>query len=155
MSDIPIYWTEIAISKFEVSVKSVNKENKRYHIHINENVIRPAGGGQAGDRGTITADDKTVTILDTIGSVDDVILVTEMPVSEGVRCQLEIDMAWRFAMMKNHTAEHLFASVITSNENVKVGELWIDGKHGSIELIGAALDIDSILEVELCKRIDS
>lgn len=149
MSDIPPYWTDPSVSKFEVSIKSVKKLNDRYHIHINENVIRPAGGGQAGERGRLTVGDQRVTIQDTIIDSGDVVLVTDSSLTEGARGHLEIDMDWRHSMMKNHTAEHLFVRIIqTRNEDITIGELWIDGKHGSVELLGAALDIDTIFEAE-------
>ena len=149
MNDIPPYWTDPSISKFDVSIKSVKKLENRYHIHINENVIRPAGGGQAGERGRLNVGDKSVIIQDTIGNSEDVILVTDSSLIEGVKGHLEIDMDWRFSMMKNHTAEHLFARTIKAwNEDITIGELWIDGKHGSIELLGATLDLDTIFEAE-------
>lgn len=149
MNDTPPYWTDPEIGKFEVSIKSAKKLSDSYHIEINENVIRPAGGGQAGERGRLFAEGRSVTIHDTIGELDNVILVTDNPLAEGTKGQLEIDMGWRFSMMKNHTAEHLFAWIIkTWNEDISVGELWIDGKQGSVELLGAALDLDTIYEAE-------
>jgi alanyl-tRNA synthetase len=94
-------------------------------------------------------EDQSVTILDTIGEPGNVVLVTDNPLTEETEGQLEIDMDWRSSMMKNHTAEHLFASIIKSwNEDITVGELWIDGKQGSVELVGATLDLDTIFEAE-------
>ncbi|MGY5855606.1 MAG: hypothetical protein RTS72_03340 [Candidatus Thorarchaeota archaeon] len=149
MNNPPPYWTNPRIGKFEVSIKSVKKIDNQYHIAINENVIRPAGGGQAGDRGRLIVEDTSVTILDTIGDPGDVVLVTNNPLTDGAKGQLEIDMDWRSSMMKNHTAEHLFAGIIKSrNESITVGELWIDGKQGSVELLGATLDLDTIFEAE-------
>ncbi len=154
MTDIPPYWTDPGISEFEVSIKSVKKIDDRYHIQINENVIRPAGGGQAGERGCLKVGDQTVIIEDTIGDLDDPVLVADSSLPEGTRGHLEIDMIWRLSMMKNHTAEHLFARIIkTWNEDITIGELWIDGKHGSVELLGAKLDLDTIFEAENNVRI--
>ncbi len=149
MNDLPPYWTDPRIAKFEVSIKSAKKLDDCYHIEINENVIRPAGGGQAGDRGSLIVEGQSVTIHDTIGGPGNVVLVTDKPLTEGTEGQLEIDMDWRSSMMKNHTAEHLFAWTIKSwNEDVTIGELWIDGKQGSVELLGATLDLDTVFEAE-------
>ena len=149
MNNLPPYWTDPGISKFEVSIKSVKKLDDRYYIHINENVIRPAGGGQAGERGHLLVDDQKITIYDTIGEEGNIILITDGHLAEGTKAQLEIDMDWRSSMMETHTAEHLFAWIIKSwNEDITVGELWIDGKHGSVELVGATIDLDTIFEAE-------
>jgi alanyl-tRNA synthetase len=149
MNNIPPYWTKSKVDKFEVSIKSVKKQDEQYHIRINENVIRPAGGGQAGDRGHLSVGNQVAVILDTIGDPDGVILVADKTLPEGTAGHLEIDMIWRSSMMKNHTAEHLFASIIrTQNEAITIGELWIDGKHGSVEFVGDALDLDTIFEAE-------
>ena len=149
MNTHPLYWTDPRISKFEVSIKTAKKLDDHYHIEINEDVIRPAGGGQAGDRGHLIVGDHSVTIHDTIGEPGDVVLVTDKPLTEGAKGHMEIDMGWRSSMMKNHTAEHLFAGIIKSwNKDITVGELWIDGKQGSVELLGAILDLDTIFEAE-------
>jgi len=149
MNDIPPYWTDPGISEFKVTIKSVRKFDDRYHITMEENVIRPVGGGQAGDRGRLKTGNLSVTIHDTIVDSGDVVLVTDEALTEGEKGQLDIDMEWRFSMMRNHTAEHLFVSSIKSRyENLNVGQLWIDGKHGSVELIGVGLDYDTIFEAE-------
>jgi alanyl-tRNA synthetase len=150
MSDVPPYWTDPGIGKFEVSIESVKKLDDRYHVYIKENVIRPAGGGQAGERGRLNVGDQNITIHDVISDADDVVLVTDGELTVGVKGQLEIDMDWRSSMMKNHTAEHLFVSIIkTKKEGITIGELWIDGKHGSVELLGPTLNYDIIFEAEL------
>lgn len=51
-------------------------------------------------------------------------------------------------MMKNHTAEHLLVSVIKKKKEVTVGQLWIDGNHGSVELLGENIELDTIFEAE-------
>jgi len=149
MNDTPPYWTDPGISEFKVTIKSVRKFDDRYHIAIEENVIRPVGGGQAGDRGRLKTGNLSVTIHDTIVDSGEVVLVTDEALTEGDKGQLDIDMEWRSSMMRNHTAEHLFVSIIKSQyENISVGQLWIDGRHGSVELIGVGLDYDTIFEAE-------
>ncbi len=149
MNELPQYWRDPGIDKFEVLIESVKKHNDCYHIVIKENVIRPAGGGQAGERGRINDGNKSVTILDTISDSNNIVLITNEALTEGVRGYLEIDMNWRSSMMKNHTAEHLFVSIIKNRyEDISVGNLWIDGEHGTVEILGAALDLDTIFEVE-------
>jgi alanyl-tRNA synthetase len=149
MNDVPPYWTDPDKSEFDVSIESVKKLDDCYHIRIKENVIRPAGGGQAGEKGLLIAEDQSVSIIDTISDSAGVVLITDGSLAEGVRGHLEIDMDWRSSMMKNHTSEHLFVAIIKKkNKDINVGELWIDGKHGTVELLGAELDLDTIFETE-------
>jgi alanyl-tRNA synthetase len=149
MGEIPQYWKDPGVDKFEVLIESVTKHNDYYHVVIREKVIRPAGGGQAGERGRIIEGKKRVAILDTISDSNNVVLITNEALTEGARGLLEIDMNWRTSMMKNHTAEHLFVSIIKNqHEDISVGELWIDGEHGTVELLGVALNLDTIIEVE-------
>lgn len=149
MNGVPPFWTDPSKGEFEVSIESVKKHNDCFHIRIKENVIRPAGGGQAGDKGHLSVGNQRVSIIDTISDSAGVILVTDRSLTEGEKVHLEIDMDWRSSMMKNHTSEHLFAAIIKKeNKDVTVGDLWIDGKHGSVELIGAELDLDSVFEAE-------
>jgi alanyl-tRNA synthetase len=149
LKDIPVYWTDPTRSEFEVSIESVKKLDECFHIRIKENVIRPAGGGQAGDKGLLIVGDKCVSIMDTISDSVGVVLITNESLTEGATGHLEIDMNWRASMMRNHTAEHLFVAFIKKKiADITVGELWIDGEHGSVELIGAELDFETIFESE-------
>jgi alanyl-tRNA synthetase len=149
MTEIPPYWTQPDINEFKVSINSVKRLDDCYYININEDVIRPRGGGQAGEKGSLTVGDKTVEISDTIGNSEGIVLVTSHPVSEGVSGHLMIDMDWRLAIMKNHTAEHIFAAMIKKQiRDVEVGELWIDGTQGSVELMGVGLEPGIIFRAE-------
>ena len=51
MVDEPPYWTEPLESEFSIKVDTCKKVEKGFEITLTTNVIRPAGGGQAGDRG--------------------------------------------------------------------------------------------------------
>jgi len=149
MTKIPAYWTSPLTHEFEVSIESVEKSENYYHIQIREDVIRPAGGGQAGDRGFLYVEDTKTRIHDTISDASDIVLITDGPVPEGSKGHLEIDMDWRLSMMRNHTAQHLFVSFLRKREEkLNVGNLWIDGIHGTVELVGAKLNHDVIFEAE-------
>ncbi len=150
MDEILPYWNNQQLNQFEVSVKSVKKVDDLFHILIKENVIRPAGGGQAGEKGRLSINNSTIDIIDTIDDLEGVILVSNEPLREEGKGFLEIDMNWRLGLMRNHTAEHLFVSSIKKKfEDITVGNLWIDGKHGSVEIIGAELDFKTVFDAEL------
>ena len=127
----------------------MRKSNDNYHIIIEENVIRPAGGGQAGERGVLLVGDQQVNIIDTIYELDTITLVTDGSVIEKTAGTITVDMHWRFSMMRNHTAEHLFVSQLQrKHKKLTVGNLWIDGRQCSVELLNAVLDLDEIFEAE-------
>jgi alanyl-tRNA synthetase len=149
MNNIPPYWSDPNRNKFDVLIENIEQVGKFYHIQIKEDIIRPSGGGQAGERGSLTIEDSRVPIIDTISGSDGTVLVSSEKPFQGHRGQLEIDMEWRQSMMKNHTAEHLLASVIRrKKKDTVVGQLWIDGNHGSVELLGEDIELDTILEAE-------
>ncbi|MHA3963764.1 MAG: alanyl-tRNA editing protein [Candidatus Thorarchaeota archaeon SMTZ1-45] len=149
MSEIPPYWIDPKKNQFKVTITSAKKYEDSYHVRIGEDVIRPAGGGQAGDRGQLIVDNQRVQISDTISDSKGSVLITDNELVEGATGILEIDMDWRLSMMKNHTAEHLFVSVIKNKiEDIAVGNLWIDGEHGSVELLKSKLSLDLIYATE-------
>ena len=149
LKETPVYWTDPTKSEFEVSIESVEKLDECFHIRIKENVIRPAGGGQAGDKGSLIIGDQHFSIRDTISDSTGVVLISDESLTEGTTGHLVIDMDWRSSMMRNHTAEHLFVAFIKRKTvDITVGELWIDGKHGSVEIVGVELDFETIFEAE-------
>ncbi|MHA1944158.1 MAG: hypothetical protein ACW96M_07170, partial [Candidatus Thorarchaeota archaeon] len=77
MSEKLPYWTDPYLGSFKVFIEEVKDLENQYQIHLRENIIRPAGGGQAGDRGVLTVGDKQVSILDTVIDSGKVILVTD------------------------------------------------------------------------------
>lgn len=157
MSEIPPYWIDPKKSQFKVIIESVKKIKDHFRIHIRENVIRPAGGGQAGDKGQLTVADQRVMISETIGDEEGFVLISDGSVVEGKTGILVIDMEWRLSLMRNHSAEHLFVSTIKKkNPDITVGNLWIDGERGSVELLGSELSHDLIYdsEQEVLKIID-
>ncbi|MFX1484393.1 MAG: hypothetical protein ACFFCP_14525 [Promethearchaeota archaeon] len=149
MSQDPPYWETPFSSSFVVFVESVKQIRSQYQIQIRENVIRPAGGGQAGDKGILTVGDRSVTILDTVLDSGYVKLIADEAVPEKISGHLEIDMDWRGAMMRNHTSEHIFVSLLKKkNPGIEINDLWIDGVHGTIELGATSLSFDDIFAIE-------
>lgn len=137
------------VGSFKVFIESANKKKKHYQIQLRENVIKSAGGGQAGDRGTLKVGTKKVMFSDTIIDSGHVTLISDGSVPERSDGQLEIDLEWRMAMMRNHTAEHIFVSILKRlYPTLEVGNLWIDGKHGSVELRGISASFEDVFNAE-------
>ncbi|MHA2142517.1 MAG: hypothetical protein ACXADF_08975 [Candidatus Thorarchaeota archaeon] len=143
------YWTNPEKGKFPVTIETCSKSDNHYQIGIDQEVVRAAGGGQAGDKGMIHLDDKAVQFIDTARIDGKLVLITNAAIDPGKSAIVEIDMEWRKAMMRNHTGEHLFvASLKKAHPEIELGYIWIDGDRGTVDLVGRELGIESLIEAE-------
>lgn len=149
MTSGPPYWFSPLRTDFLVIVKECNKKGNQYEIILTEEIVRPAGGGQAGDRGLLRYENEVVKILDSVIKDSQPVLIVDKSLKVGIECILEIDMKWRRAMMRNHTAQHLLVAALKMNNlDIQVGQLWIDGEHGSVEILGKEISFQNLLEAE-------
>ena len=65
LKEAPVYWTDPLRGSFDVNVAEVIRSGTVFHVKIEENVVRPSGGGQAGDRGLLKVGDVEVEFMDT------------------------------------------------------------------------------------------
>ncbi len=148
MSERYIYWEDPLTDTFEVTIKSCKKGEDGHEVIIDEHVVRPEGGGQAGDRGTLEVDDKIIRFNDTVERDGDLVLICENSVKEGP-ATLHIDMDWRRSTMRNHSAEHLFVSRMKRIHNgAELGYIWIDGERGTVDVHGQNITLEEIFEAE-------
>ncbi len=110
MSSTKIYWENPLKSGFTVKVKSCSKKEDYYEIAISGDSIRPEGGGQAGDKGTMVHCEGIGSFSNTLLRNELVTILSDCEIENGQEIELELDMDWRKGMMRNHTAEHLFVS---------------------------------------------
>ncbi len=139
------YWDAPLEGDFEVIVISCKGIPEGYQTRIDRDVIRPEGGGQAGDRGSLNG----VRIKNTINVGDHVVLLTDEQLPVGNQGLLRIDMDWRHAIMRNHTAEHIFVSQLKRiNRDTELGYIWVDGDQGAVDIAARSLSLDQVLEAE-------
>ena len=149
MYSTKIYWENPQLQSFEVTVVHCKKVEDNYEITIAEEVARPEGGGQAGDRGSLKCESGEVEFFDTVLRGENITLLSNSEIPDEKKFQLKLDMKWRNGMMRNHTAEHLFvSSLLQINSDLKLGYIWIDGDHGTIEIIGNSVNLELILQTE-------
>ncbi|MHA2386801.1 MAG: hypothetical protein ACXAEE_11390 [Candidatus Thorarchaeota archaeon] len=106
------YWTDPEKEEFSVTVLSCSKSDKYFEIVIDQEVVRAAGGGQAGDKGAIQFGVETAEFSDTVRIDDKLVLLTSSPIEPDTAATVKLDMKWRIAMMRNHTGEHLFVAAV-------------------------------------------
>lgn len=150
MNSQPYYWTDSHRDEFEIEIVSILEANGHFHIRINEQVVKPTGGGQAGDRGVLLIEGKEYEFIDTILQDDHIVLVMKnSPIGSQRKGQLKLDIAWRQAMMTNHTSEHIFVGLMKQKyPEIQLGRIWIDGIHGTVMLEGKVVPIEEILTTE-------
>jgi len=117
-------------------------------IQLDRTLFYPTGGGQPGDRGTLTADDGQVySVVDTRkGEVPDSVLhllpeAAEAP-AVGMQLTAAIDWDYRYRLMRMHTCLHLLCAVVPGS--VTGGQIS-DGKARlDFDVPGDSLDKDDI-----------
>lgn len=149
MRNQPSYWSSPTVKEHLVTVTGSRAAGEVFEVGIKESVVRPEGGGQAGDQGALLVQGKRVRFIDTVLRDGEIALVTEQPIQVEGAATLEVDMEWRKAMMRNHTAEHIFVgSLKRMNPDLQPGYIWIDGRHGTVEVTGCALTIEQMTTAE-------
>lgn len=99
-------------------------------VELDQTVFYPLGGGQLGDRGTLTLNDGSVLqVLDTVKDQRGRILhrLSEPPTANvlGAGVKAVLDWERRYRMMRVHTCLHLLCSIIP--EEVTGGSIRDDG----------------------------
>ena len=117
-------------------------------LRLDRTVFYPMGGGQPGDRGTLTLEDGTVlTVVDAVkgDGHEDVVHVlaegTPAP-APGSRVTAAIDWERRHRHMRMHTCLHLLCAVVTGD--VTGGQIGADKGRLDFNLPDTQLDKEAI-----------
>ncbi|MFW9800922.1 MAG: hypothetical protein ACFFD9_10830 [Candidatus Thorarchaeota archaeon] len=149
MTEEPPYWTDPLKAEFPVTIIACDKVEGQFATVISEEVVRPAAGGQAGDRGKLLIGNEEVRFTDAASIEGRLSLITDQQVPPGTVANLIVDLDWRKAMMRNHTSEHLLvASIKKKHHDVVLGYMWIDGEHGTVDLGGRELELKDLIQGE-------
>lgn len=143
------YWTDPMKNEFSVHIMTCKPHLGHFATVIQEEVVRPAGGGQAGDRGTLLLEEHEILFVDTVTVDGQTTLITKERVPPGSSAVLLVDIKWRRAMMRAHTGEHLFAAAIKKkHDDVELGYIWIDDDRGTVDFEGADVSFESLVDGE-------
>lgn len=116
-------------------------------IRLDRTVFYPMGGGQPGDRGRISFDERSIEVIDTLKAGDGTAAIhriagTDALPAIGTPVTAEIDWARRHRLMRMHSALHLLCSAVA--EAVTGGQVGEHKGRLDFDVQGAALDKDAI-----------
>lgn len=111
----PLFRDDAYLTQTSAVVKGVNE---RGGIILDQTVFYPTGGGQPGDKGTLTLADGTVIEIATTVKGDSPDEIVHVPVEGsplpdvGAEVTAEIDWAFRHRLMRMHSCLHLLSAVL-------------------------------------------
>ncbi|WP_227352879.1 alanine--tRNA ligase [Haladaptatus salinisoli] len=111
LDDLPkterLYYEDQNRTDFEAVVLDVFEREEGYDVVLDQTMFYPEGGGQPGDHGTLSTDERTVQVTDAQIRNGVVLHRTDEPVDKGGIVRGKIDAQRRRRLMRHHTATHI------------------------------------------------
>ncbi len=112
--------------EFDAVVLWKKRFDNKTHIILDKTCFYPEGGGQPGDKGFISLNNKKMKITNTIKEGEAIIHIIDGDLSIGDKIHANIDWNFRYSLMKHHTGTH----VINAALRKKLGEhIWQAGSQ--------------------------
>ncbi len=102
-----LYYEDQYRTDFEAVVLDVFDREDGYDVVLDQTMFYPEGGGQPGDHGAFSTDEKTVQVTDTQIQNGVVLHHTDEDVDKGAIVRGKIDAQRRRRLMRHHTATHI------------------------------------------------
>ena len=103
-----LYYADSHLRSFSAAVLSCEQAEGGWEITLNATAFYPEGGGQACDLGTLAA----ANVLDVQERGEEIIHLCDAALEVGTQVTGEIDWARRFALMQQHSGEHIVSGII-------------------------------------------
>ncbi|WP_227375232.1 alanine--tRNA ligase [Haladaptatus halobius] len=111
LGDLPkterLYYEDQHRTDFEAVVLDVFDREGGYDVVLDQTMFYPEGGGQPGDHGTLSTDERTVHVTDTQIQNGAILHRTNESVDKGGIVRGKIDAQRRRRLMRHHTATHI------------------------------------------------
>jgi alanyl-tRNA synthetase len=116
MSSEKRYWTEPFLFEGTAIVIATTLHHDKTALVLDRSLFYPEGGGQLGDRGTVSIGEETRVVEDTqINEQGDIFIIVQQPFSSdatGQTIQLHVSEEWRRRQMSQHTGQHLLSRLL-------------------------------------------
>lgn len=146
-----LYYREPYLREFEAQVTSCAVAEGGFEVILSQTAFYPLGGGQPGDRGTLTLGegDETVVahVLDTRRVNDEVIHLTDAPLPVGADVTGTLEWTWRLDNMEAHTGEHIVSGIVHALFGYENVGFHMGSKFVEIDFDGL-LDDEQVADVE-------
>ena len=107
-----LFYENAYLKEFTATVTACRPAKQGFDIVLDQTAFFPEGGGQAGDRGTLTAGDVTAKVTDTRHRDGDLVHCCDKAIEPGTVVTGKLDWQWRFDLMQQHSGEHLVSGVV-------------------------------------------
>ena len=106
-----LYEKDVHLRTFTAQVLACQAGKHGYHVVLDRTAFYPEGGGQPGDQGTL--DGVAVTDVHTVDG--EIVHYLEKPLAVGATVTGVLDYDRRFALMQQHSGEHIVSGLIFSH----------------------------------------
>lgn len=112
-----LYEQDAYLREFDAAVSAFGKDKDRSFVVLTRSAFYPEGGGQPGDRGALFFEGedgglRRAAVLDTHEKDGEIIHYTDTLIPPGTHVHGEIDWAFRFDQMQNHSGEHIVSGLV-------------------------------------------
>ncbi len=148
-----LYYREPNKKDFDAVVTSCVPEGEGFAIELDDTAFYPTGGGQPGDRGTLTigtGDEQVVAhVREAVPGkgVGEVIHYADTALPVGASVHGALDWTWRRDNMEAHTGEHIVSGIVHAlfgynNVGFHMGERCIEVDFDGVLTADDALDVE-------------
>ena len=103
-----LYYEDCTLRRFAARVTGCRETDAAFAVTLDATAFYPEGGGQACDVGVLGG----VRVLDVQETGAEVIHLCQKPLTVGETVTGEIDWSRRFALMQQHTGEHIVSGLV-------------------------------------------
>lgn len=151
-STIPLFYDHL---ENETIVEHIETCDEKFIVVTKESCFYPRGGGQEGDRGEIIFNGEKIKVLDTLRkNLSDNYFVT-MHICErvpddllGKNVQLKVDLKFRLAHTRAHSAVHLIGEILMRKYGYKQNGSFVGEDYFRLDLAGEPISKEILQEAQ-------
>lgn len=144
-----LYQTDSYLQSVDATVTALDEEN--HAVVLDRTVFYPGGGGQPPDRGTLRSNNALYTVARARKAGDAVLHLIQgndpLP-AIGTYLHGEIDWAFRYQLMRTHTAMHILCGVIFRDYGASVTGGDMDPLKGRMDFEFETMHKDLVVAIE-------
>jgi len=147
-----LYWGDAYLKAFEANILRLEPdEKKHFYMILDRTIFHPKSGGQPSDRGVIQGEGFKIEVKKAMQAGSIIVhwgKLLEGSPSAG-RVNGEIEWAWRYLLMRRHTAAHLLDHCLATvvGKRVETTDSWL-GDESYVGYKGEPPSNEDLKEIE-------